>query len=440
MAPAVARRIVLTLAAPLALLGGPACAPAARDTSGITVREITPRFLLGRAARDPALAADGRGRIALTWVTRDTAGADVWLAVSRDSGATFAEPVRLNAAPGAVVSFPEGRPMPALGPAGALAVVWCEKRGDSTGAVDVRLRASADFGHTLGDVRTLNDDAAGPPAGIAGWPRRQWLRENDLGAFHGFPVIAFASDGGLFAAWLDQRHWTRIAGEEPRITSLVASTSRDGGQTWSANVAIDDSACTCCRPDAAAGPDGALVLAWRDASNDLRDPVLAVSRDGGRTFGPDTVVSRDRWQVRACPIEGPRLTFDRVGGGQFVWLTGADPRGGYVAPWRADGGAAGMRRGFTDSLGDVRHALVATIGSSTLLGVESAAPADTARRRLAVRALEPSGALGAWTPLGADVSAGWMVNAGARRALASWVEHEPSSSRVRVAALTLAAR
>jgi len=437
MAPAVARRIAVTLA----LLACAGCTPAGRDASGIAVREITPRFLLARAARDPALAADGRGRIALTWVTRDAAGADVWLAVSRDSGATFAEPVRLNAAPGAVVSFPEGRPMPALGPAGALAVVWCEKRGDSTGAVDVRLRASADFGHTLGDVRTLNDDAAGPPAGVGGWPRRQWLRDNDPGAFHGFPVIAFASDGALFAAWLDQRHWIRGPGEdEPRVTSLVASTSRDGGQTWSANVAVDDSACTCCRPDVAPGPDGALALAWRDASNDLRDPVLAVSRDGGRTFGSDTVVSRDRWRSNACPVAGPRLTWDGAGGGQFVWLTGADPKGCYIVPWRADGGAAGMRRAFTDSAGDARHALLATVGSSTLLGVESAAPGDSARRRLAVRALEPSGALGPWTALGADVSAGWMVGAGARRALASWVEREASTSRVRVAALTLATR
>jgi hypothetical protein len=57
-----------------------------------------------------------------------------------------------------------------------------------------------------------------------------------------------------------------------------------------------------------------------------------------------------------------------------------------------------------------------------------------------VRALEPSGALGPWTALGADVSAGWMVGAGARRALASWVEREASTSRVRVAALTLATR
>jgi hypothetical protein len=331
--------------------------------------------------------------------------------------------------------------MPALGPAGALAVVWCEKRGDSSGAVDVRLRASADFGHTLGDVRTLNDDAAGPPAGVGGWPRRQWLRDNDPGAFHGFPVIAFASDGALFAAWLDQRHWIRGPGEdEPRITSLVASTSRDGGQTWSANVAVDDSACTCCRPDVAPGPDGALALAWRDASNDLRDPVLAVSRDGGRTFGPDTVVSRDRWRSNSCPVAGPRLTWDRRRWRTVRVADGRGPEGLLhrpVARGRRRGGHAPRvhrQRGRCASRA-ARHRRLVHAARRRVRRARRFGPPPA--RRACARAV---GALGPWTALGADVSAGWMVGAGARRALASWVEREPSSSRVRVATLTLATR
>src|SRR6185295_16896831 len=62
-----------------ALIAG--CAPATDDHGTFDIRELTPGFLLTRAARDPSLAADARGTLALTWVADDSTGADVWLAV-----------------------------------------------------------------------------------------------------------------------------------------------------------------------------------------------------------------------------------------------------------------------------------------------------------------------------------------------------------------------
>src|SRR5207244_7575256 len=50
------------------------------------VREVTPDFLLAQDASQPALAADEHGRVALTWVTRDTSGSDLWLLISTDAG------------------------------------------------------------------------------------------------------------------------------------------------------------------------------------------------------------------------------------------------------------------------------------------------------------------------------------------------------------------
>jgi hypothetical protein len=415
------------------------CATPPRPSGGFTVREVTPAYLQRLAAADPSIAADGRGHVALTWVTRRDEAADAWLAVSLDSGATFGPPVRLNETPGRVVSFPEGRPAPAFGPGGAVAVAWSEQRGDSSGAVDLRVRASADLGRTLGRIVTVNDDAAGPPAGLRWGAQRRWLKAHHTDAFHGFPTLVFLPDGALFAGWLDGRTSPAPAdGGEPRIASLYAARSLDGGQTWSANVALSDSACPCCRPDASVGPGGAVALAWRDGSNDLRDPMLAISLDGGTRFGPDSVVSRDRWRLAACPDQGPHLIWRGGHGGDYVWITGANPPGAYVMAWRAEGGAAGLKRGFADSLVDARQPSIAALGGAALLGIEAGVPGDRTRRAFAVRTLEPDGALRPWTWLGGNTDGGRLVSAGAGLALACWIEHDAGEAHVRLATLAAA--
>src|SRR5437867_1403716 len=106
------------LASTHAALAGGGCQVVPRSDGAFGVREITPPFLLAAEASDPAIVADAGGHIALTWVSRDSTGANLWLSVSRDSGATFGAPVRVNLAAGRVVSFAESRPIAALGPGG----------------------------------------------------------------------------------------------------------------------------------------------------------------------------------------------------------------------------------------------------------------------------------------------------------------------------------
>src|SRR5262245_49597498 len=93
-----ARRLA-AIALPLGLLA--ACAPRPTGTPWARVLESTPAFLAGTTAADPSLAVDRGGRVALTWVTRDSTGAtDAWLSVSADSGLHWSQPARLNVVPG----------------------------------------------------------------------------------------------------------------------------------------------------------------------------------------------------------------------------------------------------------------------------------------------------------------------------------------------------
>src|SRR5438045_1636120 len=123
-----ARCSTAALALLAALLAG--CAPRPSGVPWAHVREATPAFLATALAADPSLAVDRSGRVALTWVTRDSSGdaGDAWLSVSADSGSHWSAPARLNLAPGTVSSYPESRPVAAWGRDGSIVAAGASKR------------------------------------------------------------------------------------------------------------------------------------------------------------------------------------------------------------------------------------------------------------------------------------------------------------------------
>ncbi len=408
------------LRAPFALLLAGCAGRDAGDWAD--VHEVTPTVLATQAASDAALAADHRGQVALTWVTSDSLGQDLWLALSADSGLTFGSPVRVNPRRGSVSSYAECRPLAAYGAAGELLVAWSDRRGDSVRDADLVVRASGDGGRTLGPTVVVNDDAGDGRAG-----------------FHGFPSLVALPAGGWFAVWMDSREHA-AAGDSTTVASLFYAMSSDGGQTWSDNRPLTARACPCCRVTAAADPSGLVAVAYRSATDDLRDPALAVSYDRGTSFALDTVLAADGWRLAGCPVDGPALTMDHAGGGYFAWYTGAGGGGAWIAPWRAKGGLIGLRRPLSDSLVSARHPQLARLGAATLVAVEGRTRADRGRSVIAVRALESDGALTSWLFLGANAAHAWLTPAGARSALVCWTEHGEEGYRVRVVRLVRSTR
>jgi len=381
------------------------------------VHEVTPVVLATQAASDAALAADPRGHVALTWVTGDSLGQDLWLALSADSGLTFAAPVRVNQRRGSVSSMAECRPIAAYGAGGELLLVWSERRGDSMSVADLVVRASGDGGRTLGPSVTVNDDA-----------------EDGRPGFHGFPSLAALPAGGWFAVWVDPREQT-ATGEDATVASLFSAMSGDGGLSWSDNRRLATRVCPRCRVTAAADPSGVVAVAYRPPTDHARDPVLAVSHDRGTTFSLDTVLPEEGWRLSSCPVDGPSLTMDASGDGHLAWTTGA-AGGAWIAPWRAGGGLVGLRRQLSDSVVSTRHPQLARLGGATLVAVEGRTRADRARSVIAVRALESDGAPTPWLFLGVDARHAWMSRAGERSALVCWTEHGADGNRVRVVRLT----
>ena len=416
---------ILATAAALLLAAGCARQPGA-PRPALETRDLTPGFLAERAAGDACVAADSAGRVALTFVTRDSEGGrDLWIAVSRDGGSTFAEPSRLNAREGSVSSYSESRPIAVFGKGGRLAVAWTAKRAGPAAprgkkpppsAADMVVRVSRDGGASFGPEVAINDDVSSPKP-----------------VFHGFPAIAWLPRGLLFAAWNDERG---LPGgeEEPGASSLYSAVSQDGGAHWSANRALTDQLCPCCRAAAAVDPSGRLAVTWRTARNNLRDPVIAFSSDGGLTFAPESTVSADRWALTGCPSEGNVLAYTADGAGLLAWKTGAEPAGVYFRAWLADGTPL-ARASIGDSIRDASHPRVAALSGVMFLAAEAIPASRSSSHALAVRARLDDGTLLPWVFLGEHVDASWLAASGAREALACWTDR--SAHRVQLARIRL---
>ena len=410
------------LACALVLVAG--CTPAVRSARWASVRELTPALFADRPVFDPALAAGPGGRVALTFVTRDTAGADAWIVVSSDSGAHFSAPQRLNAAAGRVASFPESHPVAAFGPGGTLVVAWSAAHDSARANDDIVARASTDGGATFEPEVILNDDARTRPGG----------------GYHGFVTLDATAAGRVIAAWIDGRG-APAGDDEPFAAQVWSAASDDGGRAWRPNVMVADSACPCCRPALRAANSGLVAVAYRTARDSLRDPRLALSRDGGASFTSDTLLFPDRWKLAACPVSGPAITFSR-GGGEVAWTTGATGRDGggpgvYAIPWRASGtacGPAGARHSLAEPALDPAHPLLATLGAYTLAGV--IARPEPGRHALALRTIAPDGRTSAWLFLGANARSAALAGTDAGHAYAAWLEQADGGPRLRLVRVT----
>jgi hypothetical protein len=427
------RRLAAACALLSALLAS--CGPRPSGVPWAHVRETTPTFLSTALAADPSLAVDRSGRVALTWVTRDSSGeaGDAWLSVSADSGTHWSAPARLNPAPGTVSSYPESRPVAAWGRDGSIVAAWASTRTPHQGTGDdLAARVSADGGRTWSPMHIVNDDHVDPTSG-----------------YHGFAAVDVLPDGRPIVAWIDGRASAGLA-DEPALAEIYASTTSDGGATWSPDLWLADDVCACCRitMKSAQRLNGAIdvAVAYRGATNDLRDPRVVVSHDGARRFVLDTLISVDRWKLPGCPSVGPALTLEN-GGGHYFWYTGESPAdsllpgrplpGLYLVPWRVEVGATGPKRELSDSLGEASRPMLASLGRGTLLGAIGVSPGAAGRKVLALRRLEPDGALTPWLFLGSGVRSGAIAAHGEQGAWAAWTEPGDGGPRVRVARLSV---
>lgn len=301
-----------------------------------------------RANATPWVAASGRD-VAVVWGA-SAAGSqtDVYAAVSRDAGATFGAPVRVNRRAGEARLGGELPPRVSIapGPKGpAMAVLWTAR----TGGTSIQLARSSDFGRTFTVPITLQ---AGGAPGDRGWPslaldargtaHAVWLDHRGLAADsnaegahrqHG----AAAEHDGVAMAQKSALYYARVPAD-----AAGAPASNAGSRSPSSSErALEHGVCYCCKTALAVGPRGTLFAAWRHVyPGNFRDIAFSLSRDGGRTFAPAARASEDRWAINGCPDDGPAMAVDNSGTAHIVWPTvigGDEPRGAIFYSSTRDG-------------------------------------------------------------------------------------------------------
>ncbi|HWB73262.1 MAG TPA: hypothetical protein VG452_13700 [Egibacteraceae bacterium] len=150
--------------------------------------------------------------------------AHLYLAVSRDGGRTFAQQAIFTRDPKEEDWL--SAPAPAVDrDTGHVYVAW-EETG--AGAPFVAFMRSVDGGRSWSDPVAVNDAQ----------PQREW----SFNEF--FPSLDVASDGRIDVAWYDWRNDVTFSegAEENRLQDVYYSYSSDGGQTWAANLKVNDRA------------------------------------------------------------------------------------------------------------------------------------------------------------------------------------------------------
>ena len=293
----------------------------------------------GRANATPSLAVEGRSIVAV-WTAAKDGAADVYAATSRDGGATFAPPVRVNDQPGDATANGEQPPRVAIAATGnprAITVLWSKRNEDAKRARRdvIRMARSTDGGRTFTAAYPMHDAAL---SGARGWQS-----------------LAAAPGGSFDAVWLDGRDADRKIAEIQAHTGMTHKGQppqdvfhgRIGPDGRVVQHLIATGVCFCCKTAVASDDRGGVYAAWRHIfPGSLRDIAFAKSADGGSRFTPVVRVSEDKWELNGCPEDGPSIALDAAGTIHIAWatlVTGGEPQKAVFYATSTDGKAFSPR-------------------------------------------------------------------------------------------------
>jgi hypothetical protein len=298
-------------------------------------------------ASEPAVAVAPGGGPLVAYVEHTTKDAgDVWLQRFGTDGQPTGDRVRINANSGEAKSWYGDPPVVKIGADNSVYVTWTGK--SVSGGNDLYLSVSHDGGATFDAPVKVNDDEKASP---------------------GLHSLAIGPNGETFVAWLDERSMkmqeemqhaanghsnaeavkaTFVEGDQHKMhqssgdgeanRELYFAVSKDGGRSFGPNRRIASEVCPCCKTSMAVAPDGKLYVSWRQVlDNGCRHIAVASSADAGSTFAEPSIVSDDQWQINACPVSGAAMTATANGLDIYWYTAGAAGQPGLYSAHSTDG-------------------------------------------------------------------------------------------------------
>lgn len=265
--------------------------------------EDKPYLVADRAPDSPF-----RGNLYVAWTRFDVYGSaapedrsHIYFSRSDDQGASFAMPLRVSDEPGDALDGDgtvEGA-VPAVGPNGEVYLVWAGPRG-------LLFDRSLDGGLTFGADRIIADNPGGWEIPIEGIQRANGLPVTGVDLSEG------PQRGSLYVNWVDERFGD---------ADVFVIHSRDGGETWSAPVRVNDDPLrngkdqffTWMAVDPHDGSVNVVFYDRRGLEGTTTRLTLARSIDGGQTF-VNHVLAQDPFATTEDVFFGDYLGIDALGG------------------------------------------------------------------------------------------------------------------------------
>lgn len=220
----------------------------------------------------------------LVWVQKGPYDLDLYVARQQQDG-QFARPVRVNQRGLNRYTGDEARPDVAVGPEGAVAIVWTAKNND------IMLAVSSNYGEVFNTPQKLNQDKGE--------------------AERTMPSVAVSPDGSVHAVWLDPREAPK--GMEEPSDLYYASLDNDVLKELNLTANQELTVCGCCRPYIAIDDSSNFDIVFRNASaGGYRDISRIVGTN--ESLGEPQPTSPPIWKLNACPSAGPI-----VSGGGTLW-------------------------------------------------------------------------------------------------------------------------
>lgn len=274
------------------------------------------------------------GNVYVCWTNANRNVLNIKLSRSTDGGNTFSNVMLLTS--NSSMAVVNQSSMPAVGPDGEVYVSWTERPSNAS-TTAIFIRKSTDGGLTFSPATLVTSLT---PSGSTG--SGACLRALNGGIRVGTnPIIAVDKSTGLTRGRVYIAF--NAAGSGADASDAYLTTSSDGGTTWSAPVRLNDDTTTADQwnPFVAVAPNGSVSTMWhdrrRDAQNALTDVFMAVSTDGGVSFGPNfriTEVSSPQ------PNDGSGCNYNGSYNGMaadakyfyLVWMDGRMTRSGAIDP------------------------------------------------------------------------------------------------------------
>lgn len=261
----------------------------------------------------PDLAVNERGEIALLWVDRapeekqaqanhdnHLSYTDLYVAISRDGGATFGAPTKINQEAGVVWGQTVSRPR----------IV-----GSTKGTWHVSYSANETH-PTMGKIALTTHYTRSVDGGSSFEPARRLstLTDSDLSEIiHGgfmsaaaFGAMTATPDGGVHVMWID----TRMMKSETDTGALYTAVSRDDGKTFTTDKALfENGVCPCCQLTAITDKQSNILLSSRQIAKDgARQSTIARIGAGSETAAKPIETGGAPWLINACPLKPTVMT------------------------------------------------------------------------------------------------------------------------------------